>query len=294
MKYFLNGQLIDAGQARISADDGGFQHAVGLFETMSVYGGRTFRMEEHLHRLATSAKELGLARELNTAPLAEAVCQTIAANAATEARLRLTITAGSLSMLRGEGEQPVVTPTILITMSEPTTYDPAYFDEGITVLIAPPMANPMDPTAGHKTLNYWPRLRTLRQAASVGAGEAIWLNVSNHLAGGAISNIFLAKDDELLTPYARGEEVAGALPAPVLPGITRQAVIEIAESQGVTVTRRMLNIEDLLGADEVFLTNSSWQILPVIKVEKHPIGDGRVGQLTQNLRNALLASLTTD
>ena len=179
-------------------------------------------------------------------------------------------------------------PTLLIVPNEPTAYDPAYFDDGITVLIAPAGANPFDPMAGHKTLNYWPRLRTLRQAASVGAGEAIWLNVTNHLASGAISNIFLVKDGKLLTPIARGEEIDKSLPAPVLPGVTRATVIEIAESQGIEVIKQMLTIEDLLAADEVFLTNSSWHILPVSHVEKTAIHNGKAGSLSKQLRQALL------
>jgi branched-subunit amino acid aminotransferase/4-amino-4-deoxychorismate lyase len=142
--------------------------------------------------------------------------------------------------------------------------------------------------AGHKTLAYWGRLRTLRQAASAGAGEAIWLNVTNHLASGAVSNIFLVKDNELLTPFARGEEVPAALPAPVLPGVTREAVIELAQAASLPLQRRMLSVNDLLEADEVFLTNSSWLILPVTKVEKKPIGEGKVGPVTQRLRESLL------
>jgi len=162
------------------------------------------------------------------------------------------------------------------------------FTAGITALIAPPLANPLDPTAGHKTLNYWPRLRTLRQAATAGAGEAIWLNLTNHLAGGAVSNIFLVKAGRLLTPYARGEETQGALPAPVLPGITRAAIIELAAQHGLEVERRMLSVEDLLDADEVFLTNSGWGVLPVSKVEKKQIGGGAAGEITTKLRAGLL------
>ncbi|MCG8512001.1 MAG: aminotransferase class IV, partial [Rhodospirillales bacterium] len=151
-----------------------------------------------------------------------------------------------------------------------------------------------DPTAGHKTLSYWQRLRTLRQAASVGAGEAIWLNISNHLASGAISNAFLVKDGELNTPIARGEEPEGGLPAPVLPGITRAAVIELAERERIAVKKQMLSIEDLLEADEVFLTNSSWLMLPVTKVEQKVIGDGKVGPMTHMLREALLMTVQSE
>jgi branched-subunit amino acid aminotransferase/4-amino-4-deoxychorismate lyase len=127
----------------------------------------------------------------------------------------------------------------------------------------------------------------LRQAAA-GAGEAIWLNISNHLASGAVSNLFLVKAGTVFTPLARGEEVKGALPAPVLPGITRAAVLQLGAELGIEARRQMLAIDDLLDADEVFLTNSSWQLLPVTRVEKKPIGDGQVGPWSRRLRAALL------
>ena len=162
-----------------------------------------------------------------------------------------------------------------IVPSEPTRFADGYFEKGITVVVHGPGANPFDETAGRKTLNYWERLRSLRRAATVGAGEAIWLNITNHLASGAVSNVLLVKDGQLLTPFARGEEVKGALAAPVLPGITRAAVIECAEKRGIDVVRRMLTVDDLLEADEVLLTNSGWGVLPVTKIEKHVGGHRR-------------------
>jgi branched-subunit amino acid aminotransferase/4-amino-4-deoxychorismate lyase len=162
------------------------------------------------------------------------------------------------------------------------------------VLVAPPAANPFDQLAGHKTLAYWSRLRTLRQAAAAGAGEAIWLNITNHLASGAISNIFIVKNGKLLTPIARGEEVAEALPAPVLPGVIRAAVIELAEAAGITCEKRMISVPEMLDADEVFLTNSSWLVLPVTKVEQRSIGDGQVGPMTKKLRLAVVTQIVKE
>ncbi len=289
MKVYLNGQMVDAHDAKVSVADAGFQHAVGLFETMGVYHGRVFRLRAYLDRLERSAKELGLLRDLPADGLKQAVMQTVEANGFVRARLRLTVTPGDIPIFADSAAgQATPQPTVLVVATPPTQYDPAYFEKGITVLVAPPGANPFDATAGHKTLAYWSRLRTLRQAAAVGAGEAIWLNVTNHLASGAISNVFLVKDGKLLTPFARGEELPGALPAPVLPGITRATVIELAEAMGISVERKMLSVDDLLSADEVFLTNSSWVVLPVAKVEKHQVGGGGDGSVTRRLRTAVL------
>jgi branched-subunit amino acid aminotransferase/4-amino-4-deoxychorismate lyase len=290
MDFFLNGKMVPPEQALVSAEDSGLQHAVGLFETMAARHGRVFRLDAHLARLARSAAELGLTRDLDTVALRDAVELTLRHNELDEARLRLTVTAGAATLLAPrDGPSPQAPErTVLVVAVPPTAYAPAYFERGITALVAPPLANPLDPLSGHKTLSYWGRLRTLRQAAAAGAGEAIWLNVSNHLASGAISNLFLVKNGTVLTPPAHGEEVPRALPAPVLPGITRAAVLELCDELGIAVQRQMLAIPDLLDADEVFLTNSSWQLLPVTKVEKKAIGGGAVGPVSGRLRAALL------
>ena len=289
MDTYLNGIMLPSGQARLSAEDAAIQHAVGLFETMSAYHGQVFRLKAHLDRLIQSADVLGMNQGLDRQNLEYAVKKSLSHNQPDRARLRLTVSPGPLSLLRDDhGKAAAAKPTVLVTAAEPIEYDPLYFEQGITVQVGPGAANPFDPVAGHKTLAYWARLRTLREAAVVGAGEVIWLNISNHLASGAISNIFLVKNEELLTPFARGDEVERALPAPVLPGITRQAIIELAETENIPVRRRMLSIHDLLQAEEVFLTNSSWQVLPVGRVEKEPVGTGKVGSITNRLRTALL------
>lgn len=289
MDVYLNGRMVGAGEAKIGAEDAGLQHAVGLFETMSAHHGKIFRLDAHLARLSRSAAELGLSRQLDVEMLRQAVNQTLAHNKLEAARVRLTITAGSVSLLKRDEKAPgAPEPTVLVVAQPPTVYDPAYFEDGVMALVAPPLANPFDPLAGHKTLSYWGRLRTLRQAASAGAGEAIILNITNHLAGGAVSNVFLAREGTLMTPIARGEEQPGALPAPVLPGVTRATILELAAAEGIPVERRMLSVEDLLDADEVFLTNSSWRVLPVSRVEKKAIGTGKVGEMTQALREGIL------
>lgn len=290
MKVFLNGKIVEQAEAMISAEDAGFTHGVGLFETMAVHYSNVYRVYPHLERLRESAQTLGLARELNLTALADAIHQTIDANELQRARVRLTLTPGAVSLLKpAKGDQQAGPEmTLLIVPAPATQYDPEYFVKGIKVLVAPAMANPMDPTQGHKTLNYWQRLRTLRQAATVGAGEAIWLNVTNHLASGCISNVFVVKGGKLITPIAKGEEVQGALPAPVLPGITRGAIVEFAERLQIPVEKRMVSVSELLEADEVFLTNSSWDVLPVTSVEAKVVGGGVVGPVTTELRQALL------
>ena len=295
MQIYLNGQLRPAAEAQVSVEDAGFQHGVGLFETFFCHNGKPFRLDRHLERLKKSAHELGLAPSLNTEPLYDAVEQVIGANNLKDARIRLTLTAGTLSLLRKADETAAtVRQTIAVVPSPSTVFDPAYFERGVTVSVHGPMANPFDPGAGHKTVNYWARLAALRHAATLGASEAILLSVTNHLASGCVSNVFIAKDGILLTPIAHGEEVEGALTAPVLPGITREAVLEAAAVRGIPVQKQMLTIDDLLSADEVFLTNGNWKVLPVVRVEHADIGEAKPGPMTIDLRQDVLDTIARE
>lgn len=283
MQVWLNGQFVDRDHARVSVFDAGFQHAVGLFETMLARHGAVFRAADHVKRLADSARDLLLTERLRVEPLIEALTMTLERNGLQEARLRLTITGGDLNLLQSATKSHV-DPTILIVAQPPTVYPDHFFDRGVIVLTANGRENPLHPMAGHKTVSYWPRIRELQLAAANRAGEALWFSVSNHLCGGCVSNVILVKDDELLTPIARGEEAQGALPSPVLPGITRAAILGLAEDLDVPVHRRLLDVNDLLAADEVMLTNSSWGVLPVVGVEREKVGEGEVGPLTRQLR----------
>ncbi len=306
---FLNGRFISAEEATLSAFDAGLQHGVGLFETMTARfaagEAEIPRLEEHLDRLRKSAKELGLSDALRTHALAEAVCKTVEKSKLPRSRVRLTVTGGDLNLLarKPEGATPAgevparIDPTVLIVAQPATEYPEAMFERGVPAAIADLRLNPLDPMSGHKTLNYWARLRELQAAAAKKAGEAIVFTVSNHVAGGCVSNVFVAKNGVLLTPIARGEEGGGVrtasgayLPSPVLPGVTRKAVMTLARERGFECVTRMLAIDDLLEADEVFLTNSSWGVLPVVRLEREEIGGGEVGEKTRALRAALLSA----
>ena len=293
MRLWVDGQFVDESDARLSVFDAGLQHGVGLFETMRAYRGRVFDAEAHLKRLIDSAEALGLGGNLQAGPLSEAVERTLKENDLAEARVRLTVTGGDLSLLaKARGQQaPGHRPSIFIQATAPSRYPESYLKEGVAIAIADARANPFDPTAGHKTLHYWPRLRELSAAAARGAAESLWLSVTNHLCGGSVSNVLLIKDRTLQTPFARGEEVEGALPAPVLPGTVRARAIELAESMGLTIERKMLSVEDALGADEMILTNSSWLLMPVVSIEGRPVGGGSVGPWSGRLYEALLGQI---
>lgn len=327
---FLNGQFHTlegegAATPMLSALDAGLQHGVGLFETMLGGVGDAgnvwcLRIDEHMARLAESARELGLSDQLRTGALAEAVAETIRRSGLHRARVRLTLTGGDLNMLRRGGESGPAAPTpptVLIIAQRATEYPAPMYERGVLATLADSRANPLNLFESHKTLNYWWRLRELQLAAAKGAAEAIVLSATNHLAGGCVSNLLLVKDGELLTPFARGEEGhtrdeldaepvpddpdsppmpaaqrAGsrgrgvALPSPVLPGIVRRWAIDWARRQGMVVSRRMLSIQDLLDAEEALLTNSSWGVLPVVRIEANAVGAGTPGPTAARLVEA--------
>jgi branched-subunit amino acid aminotransferase/4-amino-4-deoxychorismate lyase len=285
MLVWLNGNLIERESASIPIHDAGFQHGVGLFETMAARNGRVFRAAAHVERLAGSARQLLLTDRLHAGPLAEAIALTVRRSGLESARVRLTVTGGNLAQPIGQRRHRI-DPTILIDVQPATEYPQESFERGVMVTICEGRHSALDPMAGHKTLNYWPRIRALQLAAAKGAGESLWFTTDNRLSGGSVSNVFLVRDGTLLTPPARGD---GQGPAAVLPGITRGTVLELAASAEIAASIRPLTIEDLLGADEAFLTNSSWGVLPVVAIERHTVGSGEVGGLTRRLRSAWLA-----
>ncbi len=296
---FLDGEFMNRQDAKISAFDAAIQHGVGLFETLSatstVDGIVVHDLDAHLDRLQASAAKLGLSDEIKTGPLGEAITETVRRARYKNTRVRLTITGGDLNMLQTHGRSNH-RPTILIAAQPATDYPDEMFDKGVMVTLGSARVNPLDPTAGHKTLNYWWRLRELQDAASKGAGESIIFSVSNHLASGCVSNLFVVDGGHLITPIAQGEEeeisgpktTEGVVPSPVLPGITRMRVIEHAKKLGIKTTKRMMTIDDLLDSQEVFLTNSSWGVLPVVKVEAETIGSGSPGEVTKKLREVMV------
>lgn len=293
MTVWINGAFVEPRDARVGLFDAGFQHGIGLFETMLARDGAVAGLEQHLERLATSARELRLFDPLRTEPLEEAVLGTLARSALRDARIRVTLTAGDMGRpfagVNAAGERPPAPqPTVAIHVQPPTRYPDELFEKGVAVSIAENRANPLDSFASHKTLMYWPRVAAVQRAAEAGCAEALWFTVANHLASGSVSSVFLVKDGRLRAPFARGEEAEGARRAPVLPGVTRARVIGWAEAAGLATERADLSIDDVLAADEIFLTNSSWGVLPVVRVERHEVGGGKPGPVARAMRERWL------
>jgi len=271
-QVFLNDRLVDIDKACISVTDSGFLYGAGLFETMCGHNGIVFALKDHLDRLFVSADVLSINNPYNREYITEAISKVLHANKLTDARLRLTLTNGPMA----ESEQQNQS-TLLITATKLRSYPPEYYKKGVMLVLCPFRQNPLDPASGRKTTSYFSRMIALNIAHQKRAAEALWFTVDNRLAEGCISNVFLVKDSQLYTP---------PITTPVLPGVARKTVCELAKQNSIKLIEKDLLIDDVLGADEVFLTNVIMQVMPITKVEKHTVGDGQVGPVTKKLHKS--------
>jgi branched-chain amino acid aminotransferase len=284
---WLNGNLVDEDAPNISLRDTGLLHAAGVFTTMRAAGGRVFRLEEHLRRLRKSCDALFVPLQFSDADLASAVDEVLRHNDLADARMRLTVTRGQATTDPLHGTH--LTPNCALTATDLQPYPAEYYQRGLTVMLNDEQKlNPYDMQAGHKTLNYFSRLSALREAVRRGAGEALWFNVHNYLQSASVANVFVVKGGALVTPPTaddlRDPAIAAACPYPksnVLPGVVRGAVLDLATANSIPVRIEAMTVNHVLEADEVFLTNSIMQIMPVGRVEQHVVGDGTPGPVTR-------------
>jgi len=271
---YLNGEIVEADAALVSVFDSGLLHGAGLFETMRAYGGVIFRQADHLARLKASAEALSMFSldAASTQAIADGLAEMLRQSELTDARVRLTVTTGDVRQAE-EGEAGP-SPTVLATATHQDPLPAETYETGITALVSKHKQSRLDPTCGFKTLNYLSRLISLREAQAVGCAEAIWFTHENLLAEGAISNVFVVADGAVKTP---------SIDTPVLPGVTRKVVIELAAANGISIQETPLTINDLLDAAEVFMTNSVREIVPVCRVERRVIGDEKPGPITRRL-----------
>jgi branched-chain amino acid aminotransferase len=267
-KVFLNGDIINAAAADVAITDSSYLYGIGLFETMRAVGDSVFRLNDHLQRLNASADALSIANSYTDEQIRQGINELLTANKLSEARMRLQISNGPVR------EGGTAETNLLITATEFTPYPAEYYEKGVRVALTDFRQNPKDPFCGHKTTCYGPRLTALKNAHEKLAAEALWFTTENFLAEGSISNVFLVKNNELYTPPVQ---------TPVLPGIARKTVLEIAEAENIPCHETPLQIADLLEADEVFLTNVIMQVLPVVAIEAHTVAEGKPGKLTKQI-----------
>ncbi|WP_042203348.1 aminotransferase class IV [Paenibacillus camerounensis] len=281
MKYIgLNHQAVEAKDAVVSALDHGFLYGMGLFETFRTYGGTPFLLHRHLERLSAGCRQLGIPLDADEAALGKWIKQVMEANGLQEAYIRYTVTAGEdiLGLPAGEYRQP----NHLLYIKELPKLDPALYLEGKGLqLLSTPRNTPEGPVR-LKSLHYMNNILAKRELAgyvsAAGGAEGLMLTGQGYIAEGIVSNIFYVKDDVLYTPDIR---------AGILPGITREMVLALAPEAGLQAEQGFYRWEQLLEADEIFVTNSIQEIVPVTMLwqgnEPFQAGKGFCGRYTAGL-----------
>ncbi len=272
---YLNGALVPREKAHISVGDHGFLYGYGLFQTMRAYNGKLFLLDRHVKRLRDAAKVIGLGKKVEGLDLVKACRDTLAANRLKEARVRLTVTNGESVVM--PWIDPAGKPTVVVTAQPYTPFPEKKYNEGFRVGIATVRRCRQSVVSSMKSINYLLNVMARVEAAANGLDETILLNDGGYIAEGGGSNVFFVEGGKLLTPSAANG---------IIPGVTREVIMEMAAGMGISVTEGDIRPETIKGFDEAFMTNAVIEVMPVTRVDNNVIGDGKPGKLTRRLMEA--------
>jgi branched-chain amino acid aminotransferase len=273
-QVWINGKLFDKSDAKISVFDHGLLYGDGVFEGLRIYSGKVFRFREHIERLYESARHTLLEIPLNREQLTQAVLDTVKANAKHDGYVRLVVTRGAGSL--GLDPQKCSEPQIIIIVDDISLYSAELYEKGLEVITSSIIRNhPNALNPRIKSLNYLNNILAKIEAVRAGCPEAIMLSSNGEVAECTADNLFVVKHGLLRTPHM----VAG-----ILEGITRNAVMELARAAKITVQEMALTRHDIYSADECFLTGTAAEVVPVVKCDGRPIGNGKPGPITRQLR----------
>lgn len=271
---YLNNRLVPDSKAAVSVFDHGFLYGDGIYETLRAYDGVVFKIEEHIERLFNSASLIRLDISRTPGSIIRAVNKTVKANRLSDAYIRITVSRGKGPI----GLDPALCPkpTFVIIAAPFKGYPASYYKSGVSVAIVNTRRNfnkSVDPAI--KSLNFLNNILAKIEAKERGSYEAIMLNYSGYVAEGTISNIFFVKKGILYTP-----EVSVG----ILNGITRMAIIGIAEELGIKVLEGKFRPARIYGADEVFISNTTMELMPISKADDIKI-KGSPGRVTKAIHN---------
>ncbi len=272
MKVWLNKRIVDLRLAKVSVFDRGFLYGDGVFETMRSYDGKVFKLWEHLGRLRAGLKAIGIKMPYGEKGLAAAIRRLLKTNGLKDAYIRVEISRGAGRI--GMDARDVFCPTAVIITKEFAPYPAWMHEKGISLRVVRARTNEYSPVTNIKSLNYLNNIVARTEAKNKGADEAILMNTRGHIAEAATSNIFLVKGNKVSTP---------SVASGILPGVTRRCVIGLAYALGLSVREGVVTYKELMGSDEVFLTNSLFEIIPVVKIDGRKIGGSKPGRLTSIL-----------
>lgn len=270
MKIYMNDGLVDQSEAKVSVFDHGLLYGDGIFEGIRLYNSCVFKLEEHLERLEYSAKAIMLELPWSRQEISDAVCETCRANGLENGYIRLVVTRGVGSL--GLSIKNCDAPQLIIIADTIQLYPKEFYENGLKIITVPTRrCNPaaLPPTV--KSLNYLNNILAKIEAQHLGYHEAIMLNDQGYVAECTGDNVFIIHKGELITPSAS----AGALK-----GITRDAALSIAEELGIPWREANMTRYDVWVADELFLTGTAAEIVPIVEVDARPIGTGKPGSIT--------------
>ncbi|MDM7913375.1 MAG: branched-chain-amino-acid transaminase [Methanotrichaceae archaeon] len=272
---YINGKYVPANEAAVSVFDHGFLYGDGVFEGIRAYGGRVFRLKEHVKRLFDSAQAIMLCIPMSQDEMAEAILETLRKNNLKDAYIRPIVTRGVGDL--GLDPNKCCTSTVIIMAVEWGAMYGNLYEVGLTAVTVTVRRNSPDSLPPNtKSLNYLNNIMAKIEANIKGGNEAIILDAQGRISEGSGDNIFVIKDGKIFTPYTINN----------LKGITREAVIELARARGIEVLERDLGLFDLYTGDEVFVTGTAAEVAPVTRVDGRIIGGGKPGPVTRELMAA--------
>lgn len=282
---YINGQMINAEKAMVSVYDHGFLYGLGLFETFRTYGGQCFLLERHMQRLAGSCVQLGISLPLEAKQVQLIVTELLQLNELTEAYVRLTISAGIAELGLPAGDYTA--PTVVIMVKSVASPAMDSWRQGKPLQLLRTKRNTPEGEYRFKSLHYMNNIIAKRELLALGertmaGAEGLMLNAQGHLTEGIVSNLFFVHNERLYTPD---------LCTGILPGITRQFVIELAEQQGLNVEEGQYSYEMLMQSSEIWMTNSIQELVPITTLidldgTRQSVSSGTAGVICRQLAAA--------
>jgi len=271
---WLDGQWCDRATAMVSVYDHGLLYGDGVFEGIRVYGGKIFRLAEHLDRLYDSARAIWLTIPMSKEEMAQVTEEAVRRSGISEAYIRHVVSRGVGDL--GLDPRKCPRPSVIIIVDTIKLWPEEVYETGLKVVTAGtpiPQRESLSPRV--KSLNYLPHILAKIEGVQAGADEVLMLDSQGHVAEGSGQNIFVVKHKRITTPPVY---------AGILKGVTRDAVIELARGAGYDVQESMLNRYDVYTADEAFFTGTASEVVAIRQVDGRLIGAGKSGPVTRDLR----------
>jgi branched-chain amino acid aminotransferase len=278
-QVYISGKFVPQEDAKISVFDHGLLYGDGIFEGLRAYGGKVFRLREHITRLYESAKAIWLTIPISFDQMCDAVNEAVRINKLDSGYIRLVVTRGAGTL--GLDPNRCSNPQVIIIADAISLYPKELYEKGLEIVTV--SVQRMHPAALNpriKSLNYLNNILAKIEGLQAGCIEALMLNHKGEVAECTGDNIFVVRHGELWTP---------PLDAGILEGVTRDAVIEVARIAEIEVRELPLTKHDVYVADECFLTGTAAEIIPVVKVDSRTIGTGKPGAVTRDLEERFKA-----